>query len=39
VPATLSTSRDLLIFVEDAADPVVTFDLVNLSRPTVGERS
>jgi hypothetical protein len=30
VPATLSTSGDLLIFVKDAAEPVVSFDLVNL---------
>jgi hypothetical protein len=39
VPATLSTSRDLPIFVEDAAEPVVSFDLVNLGRCAVGERS
>jgi hypothetical protein len=39
VPATLSTSGDLLIFVKDAAEPVVSFDLVNLGWRTLGERS
>jgi hypothetical protein len=39
VPATLSTSRDLLIFVEEAAEPVVAFDLVNLRRCPAGEWS
>jgi len=39
VPATLSTSRDLPIFVEDAAEPVVSFDLVDLGWCAVEERS
>lgn len=34
-----ATSCDLLIFVEDAAEPVVSLDLVNLGRHAVGERS
>jgi hypothetical protein len=36
VPATLSTSCNLLIFAEDAAEPVVSFDLVNLGWRGVG---
>ena len=39
VPATLSTLCDLLIFVEDAAEPVVSLDLVDLGWRAVGERS
>jgi len=39
VPATLSTSCDLLIFVKDAAETVVSFDLVDLGWRAVGERS
>jgi hypothetical protein len=35
----LSTSCDLLIFVEDAAEPVVSLDLVDLDWRAVGERS
>jgi hypothetical protein len=31
-------SRDVLIFVEEAADAVVSLDLVALGRRTVGER-
>jgi hypothetical protein len=37
VPETLHTSRGLLIFVEEAADAVVSVDLADLSRCTVGE--
>ena len=39
VPATLSTSCDLLIFVEDAAESVVSLDLVDLGWRAVGEWS
>jgi len=39
VPATLSTLCDLLIFVEDAAEPVVSLDLVDLGWRAVGEWS
>jgi hypothetical protein len=39
VPATLSTSCDLLIFVEDAAESVVSFDLADLGWRAVGEWS
>jgi len=39
VPATLSTSGDLLIFVKGAAEPVVSLDLVNRGWRMLGERS
>ena len=39
VPATLSTLCDLLIFVENAAEPVVSLDLVDLGWRAVGEWS
>ena len=38
VPETLFTSRDLLIFVEEAAQAVVSFDLGDVGRCAVGER-
>ena len=38
VPETLFTSRDLLIFVEEAAEAVVSFDLGDVGRCAVGER-
>ena len=37
-PKPLQMSRDVLIFVEEAADAVVSLDLVALGRRTVGER-
>ena len=37
VPETLFTSRDLLIFVEEAAEAVVSLGLVDLGRRAVGE--
>ena len=37
VPETLRTSCDLLIFVEEAAEAVVSLDLVDLGRRAVGE--
>ena len=36
VPETLFTSRDLLIFVEEAAEAVVSFDLGDVGRCAVG---
>ena len=37
VPETLRTSCDVLIFVEEAADAVVSLDLADLGRRAVGE--
>ncbi len=37
VPETLRTSGGLLIFVEDAAEAVVSLDLADPGRRTVGE--
>ena len=37
VPETLRTSCGLLIFVEEAAEAVVSFDLGDLGRRAVGE--
>ena len=37
VPETLRTSCDLLIFVEEAAEAVVSFDLGDVGRRAVGE--
>ena len=36
VPETLRTSGGLLIFVEDAAEAIVSLDLADLGRRTVG---
>jgi hypothetical protein len=38
VPETLSTSCHLLVFVEEAADAVVSLDLADVGRCMVGER-
>ena len=38
VPETLHMSCDLLIFVEEAADAVVSLDLADVGRRAVGER-
>jgi hypothetical protein len=37
VPETLQTSCDLLIFVEEAADAIMSLDLGDLGRRRVGE--
>jgi hypothetical protein len=37
VPETLHTSRDLLIFVDEATEAVVSLDLADLGRRAVGE--
>ena len=39
VPETLRTACGLLIFVEEAAEAVVSFDLGDLGRRAVGEWS
>ena len=39
VPETLRTSCGLLVFAEEAAEPIVSFDLGALGRLAVGEWS